>query len=1021
MPRKPVNESRSPILRLAAALAFLLPGSLRAVEASGAFSRLTIDDGLSQSSIEIIAEDRYGFLWFGTQEGLNRFDGHRFQVVAEGRGAGSLRDGFIRALVTESDGDLWVGTESSLQHLDVATRRFGDSLAPPGVGVRLRALLDDRKGRLWFAGASGGLWTVRPGRDAAAVRVANDPVRTIAFAGDGSIWASTDDALLRFVPSEGEGGVSVGVTRELDGIGQVRTIHVEPSGALWMGRYAAPPFRYDPATRTSTVFEQLPHGILTIAPAGEGRLWLGGRDAGLTRFDPRSGEIVTWRQQPDDETSLSEDDVAVVHEDSAGSLWVGTWNGGLNRLDLNAQGFRTLRRRAGDPGSLPDDDVTRMAEGPDGRLWTISRNDVLASGDPATGRFRVHHAGGDLTTIAFAGGRLFVGTTTGLLGIDPASGRRVDPGARIREAGLDRTPVDALAADGEVLWAASGPSLLRIDLAGSGSVARAALPLRGELTLLAAGSGGRVWLGFAEGAIFSAAADGESLRIERVGGKEVAARGRLSALVEDGGALWIGTARGVGRVQLPGGGVTWIDPAYGMPSRYVSSILPDGEGRLWVSTNRGLTRLDPGSGQAEWFGGLEGAQSSGYVEGGAARGGASGRFYFAGRGVTAFDPRRVQVNPHRPRVVFSGLEILHRPVRPRWLDPHSPLATEIHAARSITLGADAAVFTVEMTALGVTGPERVTFAHRLDRFDEEWIESGADRRVATYTRLAPGRYVLRAKARSASGLWSAEETVLRIRILPPWWRTGVALAAWAVLGVLVLALLVIEARRRTQVRIALAEQEALRRASVTDPLTGLYNRRFLSAHLRHEAPKVLRAHRTRRAGAESPESLLFAIVDLDNLKAINDAQGHDAGDRAIVAIAGLLQSQFREGDLGVRWGGDEYVVVWRAVDRAQCAAAVDRLRAGAEAVDIGTGASACTVSIGFAVFPFLESDPEALTWEQTLQLADRALLATKRSERNAWTGYAAAPGASPAEVLSFLHSGSDVPLPPAIAVLRPGG
>ena len=150
------------------------------------------------------------------------------------------------------------------------------------------------------------------------------------------------------------------------------------------------------------------------------------------------------------------------------------------------------------------------------------------------------------------------------------------------------------------------------------------------------------------------------------------------------------------------------------------------------------------------FGEREGAQGKGYAEGAWAAG-ASGLIYFAGEGVTAFDPREVRVSPHRPRIVFTALEVLHRAVAPNWLDPASPLERTIDAQEEVTLGPDATVFSVEMAPLHYVDPSSNRLMYRLEGFDPEWIEAGAHNRVATYTNLAPGRYVLRARAGTKNG------------------------------------------------------------------------------------------------------------------------------------------------------------------------------------------------------------------------------------------------------------------------------
>ena len=984
---------------------------------SARFSRISVEEGLSQSSVETIGEDRYGFLWFGTQEGLNRFDGHEFTVHQASARPGYLHDAFIRAIVPDLRGDLWIGTESGLQHLDVATGRFSASVTPPGIGVRLNTLRVAPDGRLWFAGLSGGLWTRAPGAIAQPVATdtisTEDAVSAIAFDNAGVLWAATHGNLVAFHVDRRDGSVSLTPKTAARDIGYARVLHFDTDGFLWIGPQGRTPLRFDPRTGALDEYPDLPAHILSIVPAGEGRLWLGGKDAGLTRFDPKTREIVSYRHEPGNEESLAENDVAILHEDRGGSLWIGAWNGGLSRLNLYSQAFRTLRNNPAQPDSLTDNDVTQMAEGPDGRLWTMTRNDVLSAGNPATGSFRTVPIERDLTALAFAGPYLFAGTATGLVEIDPATGRTLSPRDVVTTSGLHAARIEALATAGDSLWILTAGTLHLLSPDDERtSLARVTLPYDGEPSSLFSVSRDRLWIAYASGVLLLVErTTKDSFTATRKGGDSLSTRGRLIAVAEDRGVVWVGTARGFGRLTPSGDGVIWIDPERGMPSRSVASIIPDDAGILWIPTNQGITRFDPASGRAVHFGAVQGAQASGYVDAGATRG-RSGLIYFAGRGITIFDPKRVEDNPHKPRVLFTSLEILHRLVRPSWIDEDSPLATGIHAADEVTLGPDDAVFSVEMAAPGASDPDRVIFAHRLDGFDDDWIETTADRRIATYTRLAPGRYLLRARARTQSGVWSANEARLQIEILPPWWRTRLAMAVWLALLVLAIAVGIRETRRRTRVRIALAEQDALRRASMTDPLTGLYNRRFLATWLKHEVPRTLRTHRVLQPD-QRPEFLLIVMADLDNLKEINDVSGHDAGDRAIRAIADLLESHARAGDLAVRWGGDEFILVLRSADRAQSAQIVERLREGAETLDLTPADSApTTISLGFAAFPFIAHDAEAVTWEQTLQLADRALLQSKRRGRNVWAGFVATRSTTAAEVAELLDAPADQ-LPPA--------
>ena len=238
-----------------------------------------------------------------------------------------------------------------------------------------------------------------------------------------------------------------------------------------------------------------------------------------------------------------------------------------------------------------------------------------------------------------------------------------------------------------------------------------------------------------------------------------------------------------------------------------------------------------------------------------------------------------------------------------------------------------------MAPLHYADPPSNRLMYRLEGFDPEWIETDAYNRVATYTNLAPGRYVLRARAGTKNGLWSEREATLAIRILPPWWRTRSALAGWVALALVAAGLLWTGVRRRARVKLALLERETLRRESLTDPLTGLHNRRFLLTYLQHEVPKLLREYRARGpAAAESGADLLLLLVDVDHFKSINDRYSHGVGDRVLSRIAATLEEHVRDSDLAVRWGGDEFLVVTRSFQRARAADYAERLRAAVAAL-----------------------------------------------------------------------------------------
>jgi diguanylate cyclase (GGDEF)-like protein len=1001
------------------------------------FTHLSVEDGLSQSSVEYILQDRMGFMWFGTQEGLNRYDGYRFTVHRARDQPGFLGDHTITAVVEDRRRDLWIGTDRGLYRHDLATGRF-DGVAPATAELAVRSVVEDPHGRLFVTTAEGAFWLLEAaGEGWSARRLESDALKepvTIAARGAGStVWAAGNGRLLRIESKDA--GATPQVAEVLRDIGPVRVMASDAAGDVWIGRAQEVLLRYRPADGRVDRFPQVPRGALALLPAADGTLWVGARGGGLTRLDTKTGQVAVYRHDPDDPTTIARDDVAALYQDQDGTLWVGSWNGGVSRLDPYAQAFRRFRHRPRIPESLPADDVLAMTETPDGRLWLGSRSGVLAVGDPVAGRFHVVGEPGRVTALGWLGSRVLVGTSGGLRATAMDSGRAVPLDAPLREAGLDTRPIATIRTSPGAAWVVSERTVCRLsqdDARRAVTATCADPPTASPVSALSIPTSARLWIGSETGELAVAdltAGTTSALSFRRVAPREggqggtLAAAGRITAIHEDArGRLWVGTRRGLGRYEPGTGAMAWIGEAEGLTSTNISGIAAGADGFVWLATNSGLTRIDPETGAPmAHFGAHEGAMGTGYAEGAWAVG-ASGRLYFAGHGVTAFDPRQVRVNPHRPGIAFTGLEILRRPVSPRWMDPESPLENAIGAQSEVALGPGATVFSVEMAPLHYADPHSNRLAYRLQGFDPDWIETDARNRVATYTRLAPGHYLLRARARTKNGLWSEREAVLGIRVLPPWWRTRGAIAGWVALGLLAAGLAWAGFRRNVRVRLALRERETLRRESITDPLTGLHNRRFLASHLKHELPKLFREiEAAGPATSGSTADLVLLLLDVDHFKAINDTHSHAVGDRVLARIAAVTRDHIRDSDLAVRWGGDEFLVVARSIHRNHATASVERLRAAVEELGrtlAAEGGPACTVSIGYAAFPFLPHEPKALGWEQTLHVADHALLLTKRRRRNGHTGLRASATLTSSAVVAFLGAGGDAALPEGMEIIE---
>jgi diguanylate cyclase (GGDEF)-like protein len=319
------------------------------------------------------------------------------------------------------------------------------------------------------------------------------------------------------------------------------------------------------------------------------------------------------------------------------------------------------------------------------------------------------------------------------------------------------------------------------------------------------------------------------------------------------------------------------------------------------------------------------------------------------------------------------------------------------SAAPVELQPGARDVSVEFAALDYSAPDALRYQYTLEGYDRGWTDADSAHRTATYTNLSPGNYTLRVRGTNRAGVWSASNIALQLRALPAWYETTAfraAVAALVILGVAGLVRARTEVLRRRAERLEQLVEErtselaqanaALEKMTVTDPLTGLRNRRFLAQRIDAEVALALR-QRT---------DIVFFLVDIDHFKAVNDELGHAAGDRVLSQIRERLEDVFRASDYVLRWGGEEFLAVTRSGNRGDAPEIAERLRcaiAGRPFVLDGGQLLSKTASIGFAAFPFSPSERQALTWEQVVEVADQALYRAKHSGRNTWVGFACGP------------------------------
>ncbi len=812
--------------------------------------RLSLDEGLSQSIVEAIHQDRLGFLWLATEDGLNRWDGARFTVFRNVPGdARSFPYNDLKCLDEDAQGALWIGSfGGGLNRFDPATGRVTSYRNDPADSASLpadlvRAVRVDRDGRVWAGTQGGGLARLDPRtgrferfrhdpRDGASL--AHDDVRALLVDGRGTLWVGTyGGGLDRFDPARGafvHVPANGGAGAEL-----VDALLEDRSGHLWAGTWGGGLLLLD--ERAGRLVPR-PRGarlpgerVKALAEDHEGFLWVATDGAGLARYDRKTETVEVLSHDPSVPRSLATDRVFSLLEDRSRVLWIGTYGGGLNTLDLGRKKFRNVRRDPRVPTSLGHDIVWSFHEDADGTFWVGTDSGGLQRWDRARDVFRgFRHDPRDPDSLAHdtvrallgdAAGNLWIATNgAGLDRLDRATGRfehrRHDP----RDpSSIAHDELRTLYEDRSgTLWVGTyGGGLDRLERETGRFVhhrndpADPASLSNDFVRCVLEDSTGALWVGTQGGGLN---------RLDRATGRftrfraDAADPASLSndfvfALHEDrAGSFWVGTyGGGLNRLDRATGRFTRFTARDGLSSDSVYGILEDERGHLWISTNRGLTELDPADGTFRSWDETDGLSSDEF-NGGAFYRSPRGEMFFGGiRGFDVFFPSEIAVRTEPAPVVLTELLLANRPVPAgRSSDGRTLLPTFVTYADDVVLSHEDDVVSLEFAALHFAAPQKLRYAFRLDGFDRDWIPTGADRRVATYTGLAPGRYLFRVKAANPDGVWGEREARLGIVVTPPVWGTWwFRLAAGLGLAAAVLAAF---RRRMRTVRLAAAMRAA---------------------------------------------------------------------------------------------------------------------------------------------------------------------------------------------------------------------
>jgi signal transduction histidine kinase/ligand-binding sensor domain-containing protein/DNA-binding response OmpR family regulator len=789
-----------------------------------AFRHLTIADGLSQNAVSAIVQDRRGFMWFGTKDGLNRYDGYQFVVFRHDPfDSTSISDSEITTLFEDSRGHLWIGTRGAgVNRFDRASERFVRIASGPARTVT--SIAEDSLGGIWVGTAGEGLFRLTPNESGAVTTErfvhaatdssspSNDRVHAVLVDRQGVLWVGTESGLDRRSPAT-RGGFTryaAGTNKPLGLIDtRISALVEDAHGRLWIGSVPGVSVLDSARTRMQHYY----HRYRTyrygwgeargLVDDRAGRIWVSTASE-LMRLDPSTGAFSYLRHEPGNPESINSNLPTAIYRDRSDVLWVATNGFGINIHDPKANRFQTFRRPEDRPHRHTGFSVYTVFEDVSGTLWIDAG--LLYQWNRATGAFRsfetTPNRPDDFGNTGVWGlvedppGFLWAATYRGLYHYDVATGRyrqyRYDPGD---SAGLPEEMVYDVFRDRDgVIWAVTENFLARLDDARRGRFdvwRHKEHPTTGQWIFPSTiqDAHGSLWLGSDQGVVrFDPRT--RSFRRYRHDPRqpESISHDAVRAILPDPSSphrfLWIGTAGGgLNRLDIDSGTFVHFTERDGLPNNVVYGVLADRSGHLWLSTNKGLSRFDPESRQFRNYDADDGLQSNEFNSGAAFRS-RSGELFFGGiYGFNYFRPEDIEDNPHVPAVAITGFRRGNRYESVR--DTGTVLRATISETDTLRLSYRDAVLTFEFAALEYSAPAKNRYAYRMVGFNDEWFESGSVR-AATYTNLPPGRYRFEVRASNNDGVWNTRGTSLSILILPPWWRTWWAYSLYAVLAVVAL-------------------------------------------------------------------------------------------------------------------------------------------------------------------------------------------------------------------------------------------
>ena len=778
------------------------------------FQHLNPGVGLSESDVTCVLQDSRGLMWFGTQEGLNKYDGYNFTVYRnDQKNDSSISSGIINAIIEDFDGNLWIGTDSGLNKFKKDTETFvryrhdqnkDHSISSDGV----RCLLQDRQGTIWIGSDGQGVDSfdktnqrfTHYSRNRKSLPILGEGfVKNIFEDSRNNLWIGTNDGLLQLNRKEGSFTrfYDQTVSGKVEGKSSVRSIFEDKMQNLWIGTYGGGLRLFNREKATFTDFVNNPRDnnslssnfIATLQEDDAGNLWIGTENAGLSIYDHAKRSFRNYVHSEIEGTSLSSSSINCVYKDRKGDLWIGTYNGGVDFTSDEANRFAHFRNNPL-ANSLSNNRVLCIYEDSRSNLWIGTDGGGLNLYDRKTGKFIIYkHEEGNKNSIcgdyvlSICEDRkhnIWIGTWgDGVTMFNREANSyhhykndRGVPGS-ISENNIFAIFEDS---DGKVWFGTHEQGLDLYDRRTNtfshykhNDADPNSIGSDNILTIME-DRGGDLWIGTNGGGVSQLDRKTNRFITYRHDDKQNSlSQNSVGSILEDRqGNLWMGTFSGLSCFNRKDNHFTTYHMGDGLPNEMIRGILADEKDNLWISTNNGVSNFNVRTGTFRNFGTSDGLQSYEFTR--ASWKSRSGAMYFGGNsGFNEFFPDTIKEKLSDTRIVLTDFQVFRKSVTISD-NAQSSLKKHITEAQTITLSHEQSAITIEFSSLNYFNQDKMKYQYMLEGFDRNWIGLGS-MHWTTYTNLDPGEYIFRVRGLDGNGKWSKQVRSLQISITPAFWQT----------------------------------------------------------------------------------------------------------------------------------------------------------------------------------------------------------------------------------------------------------